>query len=258
MFELFSDIFAGRDNPLRRIDARAKLMIAALIILLCLCSAQVPFPLLAAVVCLAGTAAIRVPLSHALGRLLFPLLAAVFVLVLKLFMIGSTEIFTIHINGMVLVARQEGLFQGITILAMVMGAVSVMMLLGYVTPAHEIFRALRWMRAPEEIVDLAMLMYRHIFTLIEQAGEVAVAQRVRLGYAGLSRTLGSAGTLAGTVILRSLEQSVRTHEAMVARCYDGRMPFRPPPAIRSKDWISTLAVVVIVLILFWALEGGLV
>jgi len=143
-------------------------------------------------------------------------------------------------------------------MARVAGAVSVMMLLSYVTAAHEVFLALRWMRAPEEIVDLAMLMYRHIFTLIEQAGEVAVAQRVRLGYAGLSRTLGSAGTLAGTVIIRSLEQSVRTHEAMIARCYDGRIPFAPAKAVQSKDRISALAAVLVVLILFWALEGGVV
>jgi len=258
VFELFSDIFAGRDNALRRIDARVKLAVAAFAILLSLLSSRPPFPLLIAFFCLAATAAIRVPLSHALGRLLFPLLASVFVLLLKLFMIGSTEIFAVHIYGVVLVAREEGLYQGITIIARVVGAVSVMMLLGYVTPAHEVFRALRWMRAPEEIVDLAMLMYRHIFTLIEQAGEVAVAQRVRLGYAGLPRTLGSAGTLAGMVILRSMEQSIRTHEAMIARCYDGRMPFAPATAIRRKDRVSALAVVLVVLIVFWALEGGVV
>jgi cobalt/nickel transport system permease protein len=258
VFELFSDIFAGRDNALRRIDARAKLAVAALAILLCLFSWRAAFPLLVAISCLVTTAVIGVPMSLTLKRLLFPLLAALFVLLLKLFMIGSTEIFTVQLDGIVLIARAEGLSQGITIVARVVGAVSVVMLLGFSTPAHELFSALRWMRAPEEIVDLALLMYRHIFTLIEQAGEVAVAQRVRLGYAGLARTLSSAGTLAGTVILRSLEQSVRTHEAMMARCYGGRLSFAPARPLQPKDRVWALVAALVVLTAFWMLGGGVI
>ena len=54
------------------------------------------------------------------------------------------------------------------------------------------------------------------------------AQKVRLGYSGLRRSLRSMGSLAGIVMLRSLDQAEKTHEAMVARGYRG---FLPLPAL---------------------------
>ena len=120
----------------------------------------------------------------------------------------------------------------------VLGSVSVIVVLCMVTLAGDIFSALRWARLPRTWVELAMLMYRYIFTLFEQATSVLSAQKIRLGYAGLRRSLRSMGNLGGVVILRSIDQAERTHEAMVARGYEGLLPIPEPPVLSRRDlWL---------------------
>jgi cobalt/nickel transport system permease protein len=81
------------------------------------------------------------------------------------------------------------------------------------------------------------------------------AQRVRLGYCGLKRSLNSLGVLSGVVIVKSLEQAQRTHEAMLARGYKGHTPFGPMPALSPKDgWTLGLSLGVLIG-LYLATEG---
>lgn len=237
MFELFSDIFACRDNALRWIDPRVKILLAMLFILGVLLSSTIYFPLVIFGFALITTIALRIPLSITLARLIPPLGIVGVIVILKMFMVGSSKIFTISFAGIRLIGYLEGLEEGMLIGSRVLGAVSVMMLLSFVSPAHEIFRALAWFRVPRDLIEIATLMYRYTFILVEQVSDVAVAQRVRLGYAGMRRTLSSAGMLAGTVIVRSMDQSMRTHEAMVSRCYEGHIPLGPMPRMKSSDWL---------------------
>jgi cobalt/nickel transport system permease protein len=130
-----------------------------------------------------------------------------------------------------------------------------MLLLGCVTPAHQLFHALRWLGVPRTWVEVALLMYRYIFVLLDEAGDVVTAQRVRLGYAGVSRSLSSLGVLSGTVIVRSLDQSERTHEAMMLRGYKGSMPFGPLPALGWTERLLMLFVPLLMAGLFCLIEG---
>ena len=63
----------------------------------------------------------------------------------------------------------------------------------------EIFAGLRWARLPRTWIEIAMLMVRSIFTLLEQAASVLSAQKTRLGHASYRRRLQSLGSLAGIV-----------------------------------------------------------
>jgi cobalt/nickel transport system permease protein len=81
------------------------------------------------------------------------------------------------------------------------------------------------------------------------------AQRLRLGYSTVKRSLSSTGVLAGTVLILSLDQAVRTYDAMMLRGYKGYMPFGPLPALSGKDrWILVLVpgvVIVVYLMCEW-------
>jgi cobalt/nickel transport system permease protein len=98
-------------------------------------------------------------------------------------------------------------------------------------------------------------MYRYIFMLLDQASDVMDAQRVRLGYSSLRRSLSSTGVLAGTVIEVAMDQGIRTHEAMELRGYKGYMPFGALPRISSKDfrifWLTFGAIVTAYICLEW-------
>ncbi len=250
MFDLFLDIFSYRDNAWTRMDARVKLMLALTAILLILLSTRMALPFVLFVFCTGAMLGLGMPPRLLLVRLAGPL-GIVFVLVcLMAFTQGSTVLYSFPLHGSEFRLHEEGLLKGIMAGSRVLGAVSVILLLGSVTPAHKIFAALRWFRVPEGWVEIALLMYRYIFCLLEHTAEAVEAQKVRLGYAGTKRSLSSIGTLAGVVILRSLDQAKQTHDAMMVRGYRGCLPFGPLPCLCRKD-ISTILLGSFILVIPW-------
>lgn len=235
LVDLFTDIFTLRDSRLGRQDARVKLAIALVAITCTVLSRQVLFPLTmaAASVVLLGSA--RVPARFVLARLAPPLATAVLAALLRAFLTEGAPLLSFSVAGHVFTATVEGASSGGLLAARVLGAATVVLLLGSVTPAHDIFRGLRWLRVPAAWVDVGMLMYRYAFVMVELATSVATAQRLRLGYSGLARSLSSAGVLAGTVIVGSMDQAARTHEAMTLRGYTGEIPWARLRPLRRTD-----------------------
>jgi cobalt/nickel transport system permease protein len=196
------------------------------------------------------------------GRLAGPLAAALLVLVLEAFMTAGTPVATLTLGPCRLVASAEGLRHGGLIAARVLGSVGMLLVLCRSASAERIFAALRWARVPRTWIEVAMLMHRYTFTLFEVAGSILAAQKIRLGYARASRLsalaerLRSMGNLVGMVVLRSIEQAERTHEAMLVRGYRGALPL---PRLRSLAWrdVGTLAAGLAVVAAALAIAEGL-
>ncbi|MHB8836325.1 MAG: cobalt ECF transporter T component CbiQ [Candidatus Methylomirabilia bacterium] len=242
MFELFSDIFTYRENRLTGADPRAKLVVALAAILLVLVSTRPALPLLVAGAALATLAALRFPLGVVAARLSLPLGMVFVVFALRLFTIPGETLFTLDFAGIALRATREGLWVGVLAALRVFAATSVLVLLGMVAPAHALFRALLWFRIPRGLVEVGLLMYRFIFVLLDIAADMATAQRLRLGYRGAARSLRSVGSLAGAVLVKSLDQAARTGEAMVLRGYAGTMPVGALPRLPRRElrWMFAL------------------
>lgn len=224
MFELFSDIFTYRENRLTQVDPRVKLAVALAAILLVLFSTRPALPLLAAGAALAALAALGFPLLVVAARLTLPLGLVLVLFAFRLFTTPGEPLFTLEVAGLVLRATRQGLQAGGLLASRVLAATSVLVLLGMVAPAHALFRALLWFRIPRSLVEIGLLMYRFIFVLLDIAADMATAQTLRLGYRGAACSLRSVGTLAGAVLVKSLDQAARTSEAMVLRGYAGTMP----------------------------------
>ena len=236
--EIFSDLFARQDHWLARVDARTKVLVASAALGTVIFSANPVFPLAILIVCVVATAAFGVPARYIALRLAAPVGIAAVLLVLQSVMAGATPLWSISVLGMEATVTREGLHNGLLLASRVLGGVSVMLLLSSVTPAHRIFAALRGLGAPQGWVEIAMLMYRYTFVLLDLTGDVTAAQRVRLGYSGMRCGLASAGALAGTVILRSMDQAVQTNQAMRVRGYRGEIPLGPLPPLAWRDgWI---------------------
>jgi cobalt/nickel transport system permease protein len=193
--------------------------------------------------------ALRIPLRLLLMRLGAPMGVVAVLVVLQSFTVQGTPFFSTSILGWRVVASWEGLYRGLVLGARVLASVSVIVLLSSATPAHKIFHALRCFGLPEAWVEIALLMYRYTFALVDQACDVAAAQRVRLGYSTVRRSLSSAGVLAGTVLTRSIDQAMRTHEAMTLRGYDGKILFCALPGMGRTDrllvWLGPLAALLV-------------
>ncbi|MBI5419714.1 MAG: cobalt ECF transporter T component CbiQ [Deltaproteobacteria bacterium] len=257
MVELFSDIFAGRDNALVRLDPRAKLSVAVAGILAALFSGGATLPIAVFVVCLSGLFAVRIPARWVLARLAGPAVIASVLVLLQSFLVGATPLFGVSVAGVRFTAMAEGARHGLLLGARVLGCSSIVLLLGSVTPAHRVFHVLRWAGVPGGWVEIAMLTYRYTFVLLDQAAEVSAAQRVRLGYSGPGRSLSSMGILGGTVLLRSVDQASRTAEAMSARGYSGQIGFGPMGPMRRADRLVAGVAPPILLAAYLLAEGML-
>jgi len=254
MFDLFSDIFARRDNLFTRMDARVKLVIAFSAILAVIFSSQVYLPVGMCIVCTSTMLAVGLPARIVLVRLASPLGIVIVLIVLKAFVTAGAPVFSFTLFGVDLAATREGLSKGALLGSRVLGSVSVVLLLGAVTPAFKVFRALRWFGVPESWVEIALLVYRYVFAVLDLTTEIADAQRVRLGYSNLRNTMNSVGVLAGTVITRSMDQAMRTYDAMVLRGYDGRILCGHLPDMRPQDRLCGVVAVAVVAILYVILE----
>lgn len=235
MFDLFSDIFTYRDNVLTRIDPRVKLVVALAAIVTVVTAERPILPIFFLLAGLGTAAALRIPARLVALRLLAPLSTVALLVVIQTFAAGKTPLAVFAVGGWILTATSEGLSQGLLLGARVLGAVSIVLVLGITTPAHRIFQALRGFGISRDWVEIAILMYRYIFVLLDKAGDLAAAQRLRLGYRSASRSLSSFNALAGATIVLSFEQAGRTHNAMRLRGYSGAMPFGPLAALTGRD-----------------------
>jgi len=231
MFDVFMDIFTYRDSALRRVDARIKLTAMLAAVLVVILSARPFLPLSFFALSISFMLGFGMPGRLLLLRMLVPAGVAVMLGLLQSLLIGSTPAFSWNVAGWHISMYTEGITHGILLGSRVLGATSIILLLSSSTPAHEIFHALRWMKVPADWVEIAMLMYRYTFILIDLASDMSSAQRLRLGYSRMDRALASAGNLAGTVIIRAADQALRTHEAMLLRGYDGKLAFGPMPPL---------------------------
>ncbi len=254
MFELFSDIFARRDNRLTRLDPRLKLLVAVAAILGVILSKGAAFPLAILLVVLATLAILRIPVSLVAMRLAAPMGIVLVLVALQSLLTGRQALCEAHIMGIHLMVTREGLATGLLMGARVFAAVSVVLLLSLVTPAHRIFHALRWLGAPAVWVEIAVLMYRYLFTLLDLVTDMMAAQRLRLGCSSFRQRLTSASVVAGTVVIRSIDQAMRTHEAMVLRGYRGQLPFGPLPPLGARNWRRLAAALGVLVALHFFLE----
>ncbi len=240
--------------PWRGWIVRVKLIAAVAAILAAVGSTHFALPLAILGVSLGLLAAFRAPLRATLYRLTAPLAVVAVICLLRALMTGTTPLASLPLGPWRLVLYREGLAGGALIAARSLGSISAIVVLCTFTQAHEIFAALHWARLPRTWIEIALLMLRSIFTLMEQAASVLSAQKARLGHATYRRSLQSLGGLAGIVMLRSIDQAGRTHEAMVARGYQGSLPLPDLPPLARRDLSLAAAAVGLLAVAFLLAE----
>ena len=171
-------------------------------------------------------------------RLVGPLSIAGAILVMQIFLYGAAE----------------GSMRGFLIMAKVIGATSLVIFLSMTTPVNILLKAARWFKVPNTWVEIAMLSFRYIFVMLEDAITVRDAQKMRLGYSGLSRSLRSFGELMGLTVIRTYDRSLAVYDAMMLRGYNGTVRNAAwEEKLGAKDAIA-VAVFVIILVSLSALN----
>lgn len=216
---------AGNQQPaatyLFKLDGRIKtgVLLSAIVVV----SVLTRWPLAAGSLLAAVTLifALHLPLKKLFWRMSVPFGVAWLVLLSVMFTTGHTVVYTIQLWHTALPVYREGLTLGFLIMLRILAAVSLGMLLSFSTPMIEILATLRIIKVPVLIVELADMIYRYLFSLGEIASTMRNAQRAR-GGEGLTwhRQARDVGLVAGNLLIKAFDRSVRIYMAMLARGYD--------------------------------------
>lgn len=220
---IFTEHFK-KDHLLARVDARVKILLGLAVLIMVLTYKGFLFPAATAVLCLGICISLKAPLRVILFRFSEPFFLAAMVIMLKVLFAGNEPLFSINLFGLDIIFHRDGLFEGLLIASRIIGAVSVVAVVGFCTPFTEFLAALSWLRLPRGLIEILMFAYRYIFVLLDDAMVIYSAQKNRLGYSTMRRGLSSFGVLAGSLTLKAFDNSQATALAMVQRGYDGNMP----------------------------------
>ncbi|MAF85166.1 MAG: cobalt ECF transporter T component CbiQ [Dehalococcoidales bacterium] len=248
--KLFSDVFVHRENLVTRIEARTKISFTVVALVINLLSPTIYTPIAIALFCLATLIAVGIPPKLLGLRLAMPLVMAGVVLITQIFFYGTTTLFILPVLGFNLVGYEEGLARGLLIMYRVIGGVSLILFLSMSTPMNKLLMAATWFQAPKIFVELALLVYRYIFVLLEEIVTVKDAQRIRLGYHNWRQSMRSLGVLGGSLILRTYDRAERVFEAMIARGYSGTVTVSYSEHFGRKDFITAVCLSAILVILY--------
>jgi cobalt/nickel transport system permease protein len=247
--ELFSESFK-KDHLLLKIDARLKLLVALALLVMVLSYRGLFFPLLLIFLSLLLVMILRVPLTVFVMRLAEPLVIVGMVLFLKFFFSGHILLFSLNFFSFKIAAYRDGLMEGLAIGSRIMGAVSILTMIGFSTPFAEFMATLSWLRIPKGFIEIMVLAYRYIFVLLDESMVIYNAQKIRLGYSSFKRSLSSFGTLTGSLILRAFEHSQNTAMAMVQRGYDGHIPMATAKPFKTLEVLGAMTFTVAMVFLW--------
>jgi cobalt/nickel transport system permease protein len=238
------------DHLLCKMDGRVKVVSALLLLMMILSYKGVVLPL---VVCVFGVAlclSMHVSVRRLLIRFSEPLFIVTVIIILKTLFSGHTPLVSLTIFTFPIVIHLDSLLDGIRIACRILGAVTAVAVLGFITPFGQFMGALSWLRVPRGFTEVSLFTYRYIFMLFDDAMVIYSAQRNRLGYSTIRRGLSSFGTLVGSLVLKAFESSQSTAVAMAQRGYDGRIPGLEHQPLRFSE-VAMSALFLVIMGVLW-------
>lgn len=232
IMDSFSDNFR-KEHLLSKVDPRVKILVAIALLIMVLSYKRVFFPLVITLLSFILCLKIGIPIRTIILRFSQPFLMAIAVLLFKLF-------FT-----------NDGFVEGIMIAVRIIGAVSILILIGFAMPFTEFISSLSSLKIPREFIEIMMFAYRYIFLFFDCAFTIYNAQKNRLGYSSIRKGLYSFGILTGMLVLRGFEQSEKTCGAMIQRGYTGEIPFMTKGRPLRKNEIAWASLVIIFGVILW-------
>lgn len=244
------------NSRLRHIDPTQKVGLSLAVVLLCLALNEPPVGLMAA----GGSFALAVYAggvpAGAFGRLLlaesFFLTLTTLGLLVNISLAPPNEAWVWQAGPLWFSSSPEAAAQTLAIITRALGSAAALNFLAMSTPLVDLIELFRRLRLPALLIEVMMVMYRFIFTLLESLSRIYIAQESRLGYhSGFGRGMVSAGLLGGRLFVDAYQRSHRLQLALEARGYEDTL--RVLPTVYRSDWgfQAAGAAVIVGLLLAW-------
>jgi|GEM_PF-339618 len=163
----------------------------------------------------------KLPAAFLVNRLRYPGLFIAAIAILLPFSVGSTVI--LQLGWLAL--KQEGLLVLVLVVTRFLCILTVSLIWFGTTPFLTNIKAMRALGLPPTLADMILLSYRYIEQFAEELTKMKRAIQLRgFGATKLThRNLVVLASLAGTLLVRSYEQSEQVYKAMILRGY-GHLP----------------------------------
>lgn len=221
--ELLEDV--AQNNGLREVNTTVKLAAGLGAIILCLLSTGYLAPLFIALVLSAAILLLaRVDVKTYAELFLVPLWFALLSAIVIVLISGGEHVFWSWdpLPFLSLSVTRESINTGFFILCRVIGGMSALLFIALTTPMTDLFAVMRKCRVPDFVIDLAMIIYRTIFILMDQVRQIYHAQVMRLGYSTWRESITTFASMCGAAFIASWDEGDDLIRAMDARCYDGK------------------------------------
>lgn len=128
-----------------------------------------------------------------------------------------------------------------------LAAVACLLLFAATTPVADVLPRLRFV--PPAITEIALLVYRMLFLLLDSLRTVREAQGLRMGFRTWRSTYRSLAGQGGAIFVRAFDRARRLESGLASRGYDGTLRVRVPARPVSPAFVATSAVLLIALAL---------
>jgi len=254
--------YQAGSSPLHRLDPRVKVVVTLALILGVVVTPERAWPayplLWALIAALAAAGQIGALRLARLGGVALPFALAAITL---LFTTPGEPV--AHVFGAAI--TDAGLMRAAAVLLKSWLAVQAALVLTMTTPFTDLLWALGALRVPHTLILITAFMYRYLFTLQDEASRLLRARAARSGALPGRRAGGrigwrarTAGSMIGSLFVRSAERSERVYAAMLARGYRGEMRVLDPPPLarRAVLWgalpVATLVVIQALALVLWS------
>ena len=153
----------------------------------------------------------------------------------------------LHVPVVHLVISLEGTLRASELLLRSWLAVQIVILLTGTTSIQSLLWSMSALRIPGTLVAVIGFTYRYLGLLEDEALRMIRARAARSGSVGrgprpsLAWQGQVAGSMVGSLFLRSVERSDRVYAAMLCRGYDGRVLAPERPHMAAFDWLVLAA-----------------
>lgn len=238
-------------SKLRYTNAEVKFAYAILTLLFCIISRSL---LMAAMVLMVnGVLTVkkgRIPF-RLYGRLMLIPLCFLFLSTLAIIVnIAKTPLdaYAVPIASWYVTGSRQSLVWALQLISSTWAAVSCLYFLSFNTTMTDILGVLERLHCLALMIELAMLIYRFIFVLLESASQILTAQKARMGYRDFKTSLQSFGQMGAALLIRAWKRSDALYNAMESRGYQGRLKVLKESSPPKKKEIVMLVFVELLLL----------
>ena len=115
-----------------------------------------------------------------------------------------------------------GLSGALKILARSISCLTCVYFLMLTTPFNQLIQVFKKLHIPDNVIEIAMLIYRFIFIFLEEVHEIYKSQEMKMGYMGMKNSYNSLGLLVNMLYKRMMKRYEDMSIALDMKLFDGK------------------------------------